>query len=491
MEQERLARLAARKREQTISPPPRKRARLEGPAVTATVQDGRKDGPTCAPPTTTSHMTNGPSNLRFPRGAVKKTYSPYHPKDDRTTTIDEIIDKDNVHTAVLSSFLINPDWILAKKFNLKKTKFYMILHAKTQAEREMYREDFDGVQQARLCLPKLSGMIGSMHSKLMLLFFAGFLRVVMPSANLVDFDWGETGVMENSVFVIDLARRADNGKTHIEDMPPFGRSLLRFLGNQGLQKEVIESLSNFDFEPTKRLAFVHTSAGSHFDRDVHYTGLPGLSAAVRELGLQTDEDIQIDFAASSLGILKDETVNSIYEAAQGKDITTTASRERVKKPSAKVKANMRIYFPTHDTVKTSIGGPDNGGTICLSAEYWYSPNFPRDMLRDHRSARQGLLSHNKIMLVRGRKKDGKPVAWAYVGSANCSDSAWGKMTTKNVKLNCNNWECGVIVPIEDPPEDMSDLGETFRSVLDVPFEYGEGKGLEYGGRKPWFFKGDR
>ena len=48
------------------------------------------------------------------------------------------------------------------------------------------------------------------------------------------------------------------------------------------------------------------------------------------------------------------------------------------------------------------------------------------------------------------------------------------------------------MPIEEPPDDMSNLRETFRSVLDMPFEYGVGKGLEYGGRKPWFFKkGDR
>jgi hypothetical protein len=391
---------------------------------------------------------------------------------------------------VLSSFIINPDWILAEKFNLKKTKFYMILHAKGDADKAMYKQDFDGVEQARLCMPKLAGMIGCMHSKLMLLFFTGYLRIVIPSANLVDFDWGETGIMENSVFIIDLPRR-DGGTTAKNNMPSFGQNLLRLLHNQGLQEEVREGLMNFDFEATRRLALVHTSAGSHFDKNVHHTGLPGLSAAVRELGLDTNEDIQIDFAASSLGSLKHETMNTIYAAAQGNDITTTANRERFKKPNAKVNANMRIYFPTLDTVKASTGGTDNAGTICLDANYWNNSSFPRHMLRDYRSTRQGLLSHNKLLLVRGKKKDGKPIAWAYVGSANCSDSAWGKLVTKNVKLNCNNWECGVIIPVENPPDDISNLGETFDSVLDVPFEYGEGEGLDYGASKPWFFKGDR
>lgn len=36
-----------------------------------------------------------------------------------------------------------------------------------------------------------------MHSKLMLLKYPKYLRIVVPTGNLVPYDWGETGVMEN------------------------------------------------------------------------------------------------------------------------------------------------------------------------------------------------------------------------------------------------------------------------------------------------------
>jgi hypothetical protein len=37
-----------------------------------------------------------------------------------------------------------------------------------------------------------------MHSKLMLLSHPSYLRIAVPSANLVPYDWGEAGgVMEN------------------------------------------------------------------------------------------------------------------------------------------------------------------------------------------------------------------------------------------------------------------------------------------------------
>lgn len=38
---------------------------------------------------------------------------------------------------------------------------------------------------------------GAMHSKLMVLRYASHLRIVVPTGNLVPYDWGETGTMEN------------------------------------------------------------------------------------------------------------------------------------------------------------------------------------------------------------------------------------------------------------------------------------------------------
>lgn len=50
----------------------------------------------------------------------------------------------------------------------------------------------------RLCFPSMAGNINCMHSKLQLLFHTTYLRVVVPSANLTSYDWGENGgIMEN------------------------------------------------------------------------------------------------------------------------------------------------------------------------------------------------------------------------------------------------------------------------------------------------------
>lgn len=48
----------------------------------------------------------------------------------------------------------------------------------------------------RFCFPQMHGP-GAMHSKLQVLKYSDYLRVVVPTGNLVPYDWGETGVMEN------------------------------------------------------------------------------------------------------------------------------------------------------------------------------------------------------------------------------------------------------------------------------------------------------
>lgn len=48
----------------------------------------------------------------------------------------------------------------------------------------------------KFSFPPMNGP-GAMHSKLQVLKFSSHVRIVVPTGNLVPYDWGETGVMEN------------------------------------------------------------------------------------------------------------------------------------------------------------------------------------------------------------------------------------------------------------------------------------------------------
>lgn len=48
----------------------------------------------------------------------------------------------------------------------------------------------------RFCFPPMLA-VGAMHSKLQLLKYSDYLRIVVPTGNLVPYDWGESGTIEN------------------------------------------------------------------------------------------------------------------------------------------------------------------------------------------------------------------------------------------------------------------------------------------------------
>ncbi|KAI6890358.1 phospholipase D/nuclease [Hortaea werneckii] len=519
-----------------------------------------------------------PGSLQYPHGVVKKTWAFGHPRHN-DIKLEEVLEPQTLRTAVLSAFQWDTDWVLSKlKTPLKggKTKCVFIMQAKQESERKEIQTQAASIRSfLRLVFPPMEGQTWCMHSKLMLLFHPEKLRIAVPTANLLNFDWGETGSMENSVFLIDLPRLSDGKKPQIKDLTHFAQELLYFVERQGVDEDVRAGILNFDFAATEHMAFVHSVGGISYGDDARRTGFLGLGNSVRHLGLQTDR-LELDFAASSIGSLNDSQLQNLYSAAKGLDATSPSSLSQPRpnpfqnpstdpSPSpSSIRKNFRIYFPTHETVTSSTAGA--AGTICLNRKYFENLGFPRECFRDYISSRQGLLSHNKILLARGKRKidsagdgrglgggdggsggvgKGRDVAWVYVGSANCSQSAWGNLTVDRRskqqkekekgqggwKMNCRNWECGVLLPVprerlnravkkEEGSDDgvqikKEDLDETdsepessspnnchshgkenrdeeqlvgmevFNGLLDLPFVF---PAPEYGGREPWYFQ---
>ncbi|RMY46467.1 hypothetical protein D0863_15838 [Hortaea werneckii] len=557
----------------------------------------KQESPSCSKPAPSG-------SLQYPYGVVKKTWAFGHPRDN-DIKLEEVLEPQTLRTAVLSAFQWDTDWVLSKlKTPLKggKTKCVFIMQAKQESERKEIQAQAASIRSfLRLVFPPMEGQTWCMHSKLMLLFHPEKLRIAVPTANLLTFDWGETGSMENSVFLIDLPRLAHGKKSQSQDLTHFAQELLYFVQKQGVDADVRDGLLNFDFATTKNMAFIHSVGGISYRDDARRTGFLGLGTSVRHLGLQTDR-LELDFVASSIGSLNDSQLQNLYTSAKGQDVTSPSSTSpssskpnpdffqtsrsttrTTAKPSpsyplpppSDVRNSLRLYFPTHETVTASSAGA--AGTICLNRKYFENMSFPRECFRDYISSRRGLLSHNKILFARGKRRIGsrdagdgggvgsaegggcvgacgggdgdgcRDVAWVYVGSANCSQSAWGNLTVDRKfqkekgeagpwKMNCRNWESGVLLPV--PPrnlpravgekgEDGGDDGarvkkevdpdatdsepdsassphprrrsgkekdvdqmqlvgmEVFHGLVDLPFVF---PAPEYGGREPWYFQ---
>ncbi|OBT73845.1 hypothetical protein VF21_06701 [Pseudogymnoascus sp. 05NY08] len=456
------------------------------------------------------------SGVQYPHGVVKQTWAFGFPRSG-DIKIEEVLQKNDLDLAVLSSFQWDQEWILSK-LNMARTKLILVAQAVRGDEQEEVRKS--APNNVRFCFPaNKDETVSTMHSKLQLLAHPTHLRVVVPSANLVPYDWGETGVMENTVFLIDLPRLASNKVVSIENITPFCRELRRFLKAQGLDSKITDSLLKFDFSQTAGLAFVHSIGGNHTENDWKTIGYPGLGSAIQELGLANSGPLNVTFVSASIGALTDDFMLAILLACKGDDglkeltwrtSTSPAKRKRTTEEETllvEMEEGFRIMFPSHETVRTSKNGTNSGGTICLDPNYYQREQFPKELFRDCKSKRAGLLLHSKLLFTAPThmNADGdRGKAWAYVGSANLSESAWGRLTknksTKQVKLYCRNWECGVVIPVNrsaasqntDTPATTPqqtvqdhdiDISSIFEGVVPVPMDY---PGLEYGQGRPWF-----
>ncbi|KAH7091952.1 tyrosyl-DNA phosphodiesterase-domain-containing protein [Paraphoma chrysanthemicola] len=481
MEQERLARFGKRKRDPSPDRPSKQIAKQ------STMNRVQKP----------SSLSFGPSVEvhEFPRGTIKRTFAAKFPRTN-DITIDELLQADTVNIAVISSFQWDSEW-LNKKLDPRKVKQIWIMNAKDRDTQERWRQEAQDcrIPNLKMHFPPMGGQIHAMHSKFMLLFGTDKLRLIVPTANMTPIDWGEVkndwqpGVMENSVFLIDLPRRHDGVAAEKDILPNFGRDFVYFLEKQEMSHRIIEGVLKFDFSQTDHLAFVHSIGGTYQGEPEPITGLPGLTQAICDLGLGNVEEMQLDYAASSLGAINDNLLQRIWLAARGESFTTSTEISNVRDA-------IRIYFPTDETVQKSIGGPDCGGIISLARQHYKAAGFPRDCLRDYDSTRRGMLSHNKLLFARGVKTDGKPFAWVYVGSANISESAWGaQKVLKNGNMGSlvvRNWECGVVIPVPQTQMVGADVRDgavppmsVFEGTIEVPFVC---PGQRYGTRQPWIFR---
>jgi hypothetical protein len=458
MEAERLARMEA-KQPKTI----------EQSSVTVQAKSNKRQRSLSPPPTSRpvkkiKELENTSTLLQYPRGIVKKTWAFGHSRSINDIKIEEVLEKSTLRTALLSAFQWDTNWIMAK-LNLQQTKVIMVMQADNEAVKQQYRQETEYLGKIlRLIFPSMEGNVNCMHSKLMLLFHPHKLRIAIPSANMTDYDWGEQGTMENSVFLIDLPRLEQTTITDAESLPQFGRELHFFLQKMGCEDDILTGILNFDFSNTKHLAFVHAvGASAHYGEDMERTGYVGLSKAIRGLSSSSENsfsstsDLHIDYAASSIGSLNDAFLKTIHNAARGEDATATPKSLSGPAPKpfqntssiTNIRDLFRVYYPLHSTVTSSKAG--SAGTICLKSDWWRGPLFPRECFRDYVSKRPGVLSHNKLLYARGINANRQKVAWQYVGSANLSESAWGKLSwdkkKKEWKLGCRNWECGVIIPV--------------------------------------------
>ncbi|KAF9491900.1 phospholipase D/nuclease [Pleurotus eryngii] len=357
-------------------------------------------------------------------------------------------------------------------------------------------------------VPFLKNGYGCMHMKFMLLFYkTGRLRVMISTANLIDYDYRD---IENALWIQDIPRlptpRKSKKMAYPDDFPAVFTRVLKALNvppalstflktdHPNLPLQSLDDLcTHWDWSKVNVL-LVPSIAGKHEGwPQVIRTGHPRLMMAVRKLGLsKRSSGMTLECQGSSIGHYTTQWMNEFYLSATGQSTEkwldqTKRKREALSYPPIK------IIFPSLKTVRATVMGERGGGTMFCSRKSWEAPNFPRKLFHDSNSKAGGVLMHTKMIIglvkpasqsshasssspqkqtnrreendfgsveeesddevriVQGHKE---AIGWAYVGSHNFTPSAWGTLSGSSFTpvLNIKNYELGIVFPLKDEAE---------------------------------------
>ncbi|KAF5352877.1 hypothetical protein D9757_012107 [Collybiopsis confluens] len=360
--------------------------------------------------------------------------------------------------------------------------------------------------------PTLPNGMGCMHMKFMLLFYkTGRLRVVVSTANLIEYDWRD---IENAVWLQDilpLSRKTTFDERHNESFQYVMKRVLdgvnvktalNIMLKQGHPDLPIQSTqelcTSFDWSRVKA-HLVPSFAGKGWPK-VLQNGHPRLMKAVRNMGLRTGKGpnakkVQLEYQGSSLGQYTTQWMNEFYHSVRGESAEDWLDTPKARRAKLPYPTDVKVVFPSFLTVRGSQYGEAGGSNIFCTRKQWEVKNFPRALFFDSNSKAGKTLMHTKMMVCtvssnvkpptfgeRGQKDNiinvdtdsddsdsdntaedeievvESHVGWAYLGSHNFTPSAWGYLSGSafNPVLNTRNYELGVVFPLKD----MSEANET-------------------------------
>ncbi|WWC70762.1 uncharacterized protein I206_104713 [Kwoniella pini CBS 10737] len=457
-------------------------------------------GPTAGP--STPRANSSPkhplqSEGSFPSDAAGEYY-PYgelrhvaltiaEPTTERTFSPKQVIGTHSqISLIIMSSFVIDDQWIMDKGILPPPEDVPTIVVRPHPKDKQEYNGKIQSYPNGEIWVyPKMINYHGSAHMKYFWIFYkTGRLRIVISTANMVDYDWA---MIENTIFVQDFLPlptprplRPDND-TH--DFPLQFAQLFKHTRIHTALRSMLHThpkASEINFKPDDDFAamgkydwskvkvrLVLSIPGTYSGHDeIAKYGIARLGKVLSEEGWvpKSGEKLDVEYQGSSLGEFKIDWFDKFNSFLHGK-----TSRDLMNRPKPVEWPNIRILFPTLANVEQTILGKAGGGTMFCGKAF---KEHIRHLFRDSRSKRGGVLMHTKMLVATFEPQENRlgvekstPMksvkrkademkddvgGWVYVGSHNFSIAAWGTVDVKKNPPTCTikNYEIGIVFPLE-------------------------------------------
>ncbi|GAA5898660.1 hypothetical protein JCM8208_004726 [Rhodotorula glutinis] len=422
------------------------------------------------PPSSTSSAPTSSSEKhshRFWRGAIKRVPSAFYPSPDSYSFADLVGSSSTLQAAVVSAYVSEPAWVVA---HFADEIPLLLVQARLKGDAQpalavcsLKPNTFRVVPKERSSGP----YPGVMHDKFMIYYHDDYMRVVIPTANAISYDWD---TIDNALFVVDFPYSPTDDKdpfknpTHTQ----FSRSFLQVCFTLDVPKRFVQPASQYDFSASTDVRLVHSTQGKYAlsHEEKKGGGLASLACAVSALNLPSSSGggtWHLEATGSSIGRYTPAWLSQMLGACAGELPSTyfgagkgrNAPRQYPVPPQGQpVRLPIKIVFPTEGEITGSFNGAPGGGTLFCPVKTWDAKGFPQHLFYRGESKRARVAAHTKILLALQKWPAGQPEpeehhGWMYLGSHNFTSAAWGRLEngSNGPTLAISNYELGVVLPI--------------------------------------------
>jgi hypothetical protein len=287
-------------------------------------------------------------------------------------------------------------------------------------------------------------------------------------------------------FVVDLPALPKKRRRGIKN-PEFEQELLEHATLLGCPSSFIKEVYGmYDYSSVEDKVKIVTSVpGSHSGKEALMYGALRLREVVRPF-MEDQEELSMEICTASIGGMQHDWLRSMYHAFTGGKYDNEATAE--------VPPRFRITYPTRSDVDAARSISKQGASqIGCHTKWGEADPVIKDMFHHYRSrdqapgdpyqgeTGQGCLFHQKFYMA---MPGGTAVTdtttrplWIYLGSANFTKAAWGKIYIDKRKAKTDpgcrrlaegtNFEMGIVVA-GDEIESMLEPGSVWHDL--VPHE---------------------
>ena len=368
-------------------------------------------------------------------------------KDD--SDIKNVHSKVRAESALFSTFIYDGEFI-EPFINQFKMPSIIIRHE----ENQKYNAMDEYGNYIKFIFPKISQTLrwGKFHSKLIILKFPKFLRIIVPSANLTDGDWyywGQIIWFQDFPLIAEKEENEEDEKSEKDflksnDFREYLKNFMKtFMPHTYEGKKFWTDLNiNFDnYDFSDACVDLVASANGRFigNKEKELFGVGRLNALISNKYFTVEKNDNLLIQCSSFGTSKQKSFfSNLYKGFN------LNNYEKLNDTN-----NVDIFYPSVKYISNCEKGEELSSCLFFNKEaYKMNKDKLHDIVLKEKFKDRETVFHSKIFITGKKSPKGKFIlnndSIIYIGSHNFSSSAWGNYEKNEAQIAIANYEFGVI-----------------------------------------------